>query len=67
MKQGVTCEPHVAHHTIDRSVDVFLILASDGVWDGLSNEEAVEIARANIADPSKASRVMVVCYSNCIS
>ncbi len=39
-------------------MDAFLVLASDGVWDGLTNEQVVEITQANIADPSKASRVL---------
>jgi serine/threonine protein phosphatase PrpC len=57
-KQGVLCVPDVVIHTIDPTVDAFLVLASDGVWDGLTNDEVVEITRANIADPSKASRVL---------
>lgn len=33
----------------------FCVLATDGVWDGLSNDEVVEIVQANKNDPQKAS------------
>lgn len=39
---GVTSEPVVAEHTIDND-DLFIIWASDGVWEFLSDQEAVEI------------------------
>lgn len=32
-------------HTIDRNQDEFVVLASDGLWDHVSNAEAVEIVR----------------------
>jgi protein phosphatase 1L len=36
----ITCEPEVLVHKLHPDDDLFLILASDGVWDVLSNEEA---------------------------
>jgi len=54
MQPFVTCEPFVNQVEITDQ-DEFLILACDGVWDVLSDQEAVEIvARAN-GDPARAS------------
>ncbi len=39
----ITCEPEVTRHDLD-SHDQFLLMASDGLWDYLSNDEAVEVA-----------------------
>ncbi|PFH31236.1 putative PP2C [Besnoitia besnoiti] len=40
---GVTCEPDVTTVELDRSC-LFLIMASDGVWEFISSQEAVQIA-----------------------
>mmetsp|Transcript_30772 Transcript_30772/g.35094 ORF Transcript_30772/g.35094 Transcript_30772/m.35094 type:complete len:547 (-) Transcript_30772:346-1986(-) len=48
---GVVAEPVVTFHNIDPE-DEFLILASDGVWEFISSEEAVEIVRKNISKGS---------------
>lgn len=47
LKQWVTCEPEVFSH-IRTPGDQYLILASDGLWDVISNEEAVQIVNMNI-------------------
>ncbi|KAL2940212.1 putative protein phosphatase 2C 12 [Bienertia sinuspersici] len=39
---GIIATPEVTHHRI-MSTDLFLVLACDGVWDVLSNEEVVTI------------------------
>ncbi len=39
----ITCEPEVTRHDFDPR-DQFLLMASDGLWDYLSNDEAVEVA-----------------------
>ena len=43
---GVTAEPEVTVRTVDDEVDAFVVLASDGVWDHLTSDEAVQIAAA---------------------
>ncbi|XP_047317634.1 probable protein phosphatase 2C 25 [Impatiens glandulifera] len=44
LKQWVTADPETRILKIDRDCE-FLILASDGLWDKVSNQEAVDIAR----------------------
>ncbi|KAL7264279.1 hypothetical protein ACSBR1_002272 [Camellia fascicularis] len=44
LKQWVTAEPETKIFRIESDLE-FLILASDGLWDKVSNQEAVDIAR----------------------
>ncbi|CAD6247541.1 unnamed protein product [Miscanthus lutarioriparius] len=44
-RHGVVSEPEVTHRRV-ASGDLFIILATDGVWDVLSNEEVVSIVCA---------------------
>ncbi|KAG5175543.1 phosphatase 2C-like domain-containing protein [Tribonema minus] len=58
----ITADPEVQHHAIDRAVDEFVVLASDGLWDYLSNEEAVAIVGAAALDagnPRGASDALI--------
>lgn len=52
---GVICEPQVFHRVLTAE-DRFLVLASDGVWDVLSNEEVVSIV-ARSRRPTAAAAV----------
>jgi protein phosphatase 1G len=42
--QVITAEPDVRHFSLSEG-DAFLLLACDGVWDVLGNQEAVDVAR----------------------
>jgi serine/threonine protein phosphatase PrpC len=44
-RHGVVAEPQVTHRRLGAG-DLFLVLATDGVWDVLSNEEVVSIVCA---------------------
>jgi serine/threonine protein phosphatase PrpC len=44
IKDIATCEPRVTQTPIDAAADHFVILASDGVWDGITSSEAVTLA-----------------------
>ncbi|KAK1391470.1 PPM-type phosphatase domain-containing protein [Heracleum sosnowskyi] len=57
LKTHLRSDPDIQEADIGTDVDV-LILASDGVWKVMTNEEAVDIAR-KIRDPQKASKQLV--------
>ncbi|XP_057527977.1 probable protein phosphatase 2C 52 [Amaranthus tricolor] len=56
---GVISVPEFSHRTLTDK-DLFIVLASDGVWDVLSNEEVVEIISTS---PSRASAARVLVES----
>ena len=54
---GVIAEPEIHHERIGPR-DKFVILASDGVWDHVSSQEAVDIAAAHFDNPRRASEII---------
>lgn len=54
---GVISIPEFSHRTLTER-DQFIVLASDGVWDVLSNEEVVEIV-SSAPTRSSAARIVV--------
>ncbi|KAJ6856271.1 protein phosphatase 2C 59 [Populus alba x Populus x berolinensis] len=54
LKQYVVADPEIQEEKVDRSLE-FLILASDGLWDVVSNEEAVEMIKP-VTDPEQAAK-----------
>ncbi|PKA50846.1 putative protein phosphatase 2C 59 [Apostasia shenzhenica] len=54
LKQYVVADPEIQEEVVDGSLE-FLILASDGLWDVVSNEEAVTMVKA-IDDPEEAAK-----------
>ncbi|GFZ08259.1 HOPW1-1-interacting 2 [Actinidia rufa] len=54
LKQYVVADPEIQEEKIDSSLE-FLILASDGLWDVVTNEEAVGMVKP-IQDPEEAAK-----------
>jgi len=54
-KNGVIADPEVQTHTINPKEDKFIILATDGVWEFIDSQEAVDIV-------SKHSNATEACY-----
>lgn len=47
-RKGVICVPYIAKVEIDQSVDnQFLFMASDGIWDVISEEEIQQLIKVN--------------------
>jgi len=53
----VSARPEITVENIGRD-DFFVILASDGVWDVMSDQEAVDLAKPHFGDPSKMAKVI---------
>ncbi|KAJ7977901.1 Protein phosphatase 2C family protein, partial [Quillaja saponaria] len=56
---GLTSVPDVTQRNIT-SRDQFVVLATDGVWDVISNQEAVEII-SSVPDKAKSAKRLVEC------
>ncbi|KAF8083035.1 hypothetical protein N665_0541s0041 [Sinapis alba] len=54
LKTHLSSEPDIRDVTVDSQTDV-LLLASDGIWKVMTNEEAMEIAK-RVKDPQKAAK-----------
>ncbi|KAI8467338.1 MAG: phosphatase 2C-like domain-containing protein [Monoraphidium minutum] len=52
---GCTSDPEITYVTLEPGVDQFVVIASDGVWDVLSNEQVCDIV-AESPDPHIAAR-----------
>jgi protein phosphatase 1L len=57
LKQYVVVDPEIREEVVDDTLE-FLILASDGLWDVVSNEEAVALTRS-IQDPEEAAKKLL--------
>ncbi|CAL0327163.1 unnamed protein product [Lupinus luteus] len=58
LKQYVVADPEIQEEKVDSSLE-FLILASDGLWDVVSNEEAVAMVKP-IEDAAEAAKTLLI-------
>lgn len=42
-RSGVSAEPETIEHLVDKDVDEFLLIATDGIWDVVDNAQAVQM------------------------
>jgi len=56
LKQWIVADPDTRTLLVDQQCE-FLILASDGLWDKIDNQEAVDLARPLCTSNDKASRM----------
>ncbi|RLN18651.1 putative protein phosphatase 2C 32 [Panicum miliaceum] len=56
LKQWIVADPDTRTLLVDQQCE-FLILASDGLWDKIDNQEAVDLARPLCTNNDKASRM----------
>ncbi|XP_072983260.1 probable protein phosphatase 2C 34 [Typha latifolia] len=57
---GLISVPEVTQRRINNNKDQFVILATDGVWDVISNEEAVQIV-SSTKEKEKSAKRLVEC------
>ncbi|KAK9838413.1 hypothetical protein WJX84_007510 [Apatococcus fuscideae] len=55
---GCTSKPEVLHRKLQPFQDAFLVLATDGIWDVLKNEQVCEIVTES-SDPDAAVQTML--------
>ena len=55
LKPAVTAQPEITRFQLAED-DEFLVLASDGLWDKLGNEEAVGLVMDTVKQPVMASQ-----------
>ncbi|PFH31801.1 protein phosphatase 2C domain-containing protein [Besnoitia besnoiti] len=59
-KAIVTSQPTLHVYSVNFETDLFMVLASDGIWDVLSDEEVVSIVSAHLdKSPQEAARFVV--------
>ena len=46
--QIITAEPDIFRYDLDRAKDEFVIVACDGIWDCMTNQEAVDFVRPRV-------------------
>lgn len=56
---GVSNEPEITRHEIDAEDDLFLMYASDGIWEFIANEKAAEIVLDKLPDLREAALKLV--------
>ncbi|GJM88188.1 hypothetical protein PR202_ga04218 [Eleusine coracana subsp. coracana] len=56
---GLICTPEVYYRKLSEK-DEFLVLATDGIWDVLSNRQVIKMV-SSVSDPSKAAKQLIDC------
>ncbi|XP_028766771.1 protein kinase and PP2C-like domain-containing protein isoform X2 [Neltuma alba] len=55
LKPAVTAEPEITETTLS-SDDEYLVMASDGLWDVMSNKEVISIIKDTVKEPGMCSK-----------
>mmetsp|Transcript_1987 Transcript_1987/g.3218 ORF Transcript_1987/g.3218 Transcript_1987/m.3218 type:complete len:434 (+) Transcript_1987:250-1551(+) len=56
---GVSSEPQIMAHTLDAEGDIFLVYASDGIWEFLENEQVANLIYDKLPDLREAALKLV--------
>lgn len=56
-KAGVSAVPHILKYTL-KPFDKFMVIASDGVWDSISDQDAVNYCKDDISTKAIAQAIV---------
>lgn len=56
-KEGVIAKPYIKKHVL-KSIDKFLVIASDGVWDSMEDQEAVNFCKDEFSTKDIAQAIV---------
>ncbi|KAI8989958.1 phosphatase 2C-like domain-containing protein [Pilobolus umbonatus] len=65
-KQAVTCHPDIIEHEITLA-DEFFVLACDGIWDCMSNQEVVDYIRACLFERMELGDICERIMDDCLA
>ncbi|KAI8081648.1 phosphatase 2C-like domain-containing protein [Halteromyces radiatus] len=65
-EQVVTCNPDIMEHQLTNG-DEFIVLACDGIWDCMTNQEVVDYIRARVADKQPLEEICEQIMDHCLA
>lgn len=65
-KQIVTADPEIISHEVTGEEE-FLVLACDGIWDCLSNQQVVDYARRGFAQGKESKQICEELMDKCLA
>ncbi|KAI9498096.1 phosphatase 2C-like domain-containing protein [Zychaea mexicana] len=65
-EQIVTCDPDIIEHEMTDD-DEFFILACDGIWDCMTNQQAVDFVREAIATKAPLDEICEMMMDHCLA
>lgn len=65
-EQAVTCLPDVIEHIIAED-DEFFVLACDGIWDCMTNQQVVSYVRHHLAEKTKLQDICEQMMEHCLA
>ncbi|KAI8093151.1 phosphatase 2C-like domain-containing protein [Halteromyces radiatus] len=65
-EQAVTADPDITEHKITEKDD-FLIIACDGIWDCMTNQEAVNFVRAGLSKKQTLAEICETMMDHCLA
>jgi len=66
-EQIITAEPDLIRESRDKEKDEFLVLACDGVWDCMTNQECVDFVRERLPHCKQISEVTEQLLDHCLA
>lgn len=66
-EQMITALPDVVTENIDRSVDEFIVLACDGIWNSMTSQEVVDFVRPLIQKGETLSSICEKLFDACLA